>query len=59
MTSEGDVFDFFEAWAEEWDADNYRKIRAYNQKFTSYILQKAKHDSKVLLAIETLVVVNL
>ncbi len=59
MASERDVFDFFEKWAEEWDAENYRKIRAYNQKFASYILRKAKHDSKVELAIETLVVVNL
>jgi hypothetical protein len=56
MVSEGD---FFDEWAKQWDADNYRNIRAYNRKFISYILRKANNDSKVNLAIETLVVVNL
>jgi len=43
----------------ERDAELYRKIRAYNMQFINYILKKAKHISKVELAIETLVVVNL
>jgi fibrillarin-like rRNA methylase len=41
MVSERDVFD---EWAKKWDDDNYRKIRAYNQKFISYILRKANNE---------------
>jgi len=43
----------------ERDAELYRKIRAYNMQFINYIVKKANNNSKVMLAIETLVVVNL
>lgn len=49
----------WDEWADKWDAEFYREIRVYNQKFTSYILKKANNDSKVELAINTLIVVTL